>query len=114
MSKFDDKVAQYKEEMSGKLGMKRVDMALLTAVTKACGPAIYRADAEKVSSSDKKELETVKKNFLMKKLGLEDGPKLDKAIDEAVEKFGKGNRNKYRAIFYYMLVKSLKQSKQFV
>ncbi len=114
MSKFDDKVAQYTEEMKGKLGMKRVDAKLLAAVTKACGPAIYRADAEKVSSSDKKELETVKKNFLMKKLGLEDSPKLDKAIAEAVADFGKGNRNKYRAIFYYMLVKKLKQTSQFV
>ncbi len=113
MSKFDDKVEQYTAEMKGKLGMKRVDAALLKAVTKACGPAIYKADAEKVSSSDKKELETVKQNFLMKKLGLEDSPKLDKAIAETVEDFGKGNRNKYRAIFYYLLVKKLKQSKQF-
>jgi hypothetical protein len=43
--------------------------------------SIYKADAETVSGSDKKELETLKKNFLMKKLGLADSPKLDHAVE---------------------------------
>ncbi len=109
MSKFEEAVELYKKEMKEKLGMKRIDDDLLRKVTKGCGPAIYRADASKVSSSDPAELERVKKNFLIKKLGLDDGPKLDKAIAEAVEKFGKGNRNKYRAIFYYLLVRKFKK-----
>ncbi|MGV6846410.1 MAG: DUF2853 family protein [Lutibacter sp.] len=111
MSKFDEKVAQYQESMK-KLGLK-FDADLLTKVTKGLGPSIYKKDAETVSGSDEKELATVKKNFLMKKLGLADSPKLDKAIDAVMEKMGKSNRNKYRAIVYYLLVKELGQESKY-
>jgi hypothetical protein len=111
MSKFDEKIALYQSEMN-KLGLK-FDADLLTKVTKGLGPSIYKADAETVSGSDKKELETVKNNFLIKKLGLTDGPKLDSAIDSVIEKVGKSNRNKYRAIVYYLLVKELGQESKY-
>lgn len=111
MSKFDEKIALYQSEMN-KLGLK-FDADLLTKVTKGLGPSIYKADAETVSGSDKKELGTVKNNFLIKKLGLTDGPKLDNAIDAVIEKVGKSNRNKYRAIVYYLLVKELKQESKY-
>jgi hypothetical protein len=51
------------------------------------------------------EIETVKTNFLMKKLGPSDSPDLDSAIDSVIETYGKSERNKYRAVVYYMLVK---------
>ncbi|SDX16603.1 Protein of unknown function [Lutibacter oricola] len=111
MSKFDEKLAQYKAEMD-KLGLS-FDADLLTAVTKGLGPSIYKADAETVSGSDQKELDTVKNNFLIKKLGLENGPKLDEAIAAVIEKVGKSNRNKYRAIVYYLLVKELGQESKY-
>jgi len=41
----------------------------------------------------------------MKKLGLADGAALDSAIDSVIETYGKSERNKYRAVVYYMLVK---------
>ncbi|MDX8552777.1 DUF2853 family protein [Tenacibaculum sp. 1B UA] len=103
MSKFDEKVTLYKKFMDDRDIRSNTD--LLTAVTKGLGPSIYKNDAETVSGSDPKELETVKKNFLMKKLGLADGPELDKAIGEVMERIGKSERNKYRAVVYYMLVK---------
>lgn len=111
MSKFDEKLAQYQAEMD-KLGLS-YDATLLTAVTKGLGPSIYKADAETVSGSDQKELATVKNNFLIKKLGLSDGPKLDAAIATVIEKVGKSNRNKYRAIVYYLLVKELGQESKY-
>ncbi|OGS72476.1 MAG: hypothetical protein A3F91_02675 [Flavobacteria bacterium RIFCSPLOWO2_12_FULL_35_11] len=107
MSKFDEKITLYQSEMK-KLGLK-FDADLLTKVTKGLGPSIYKPDAETVSGTDKKELETLKKNFLMKKLGLPDSPKLDHAVENVIEKVGKSNRNKYRAIVYYELVKELGQ-----
>lgn len=107
MSKFDEKLALYQSAMD-KLDLA-YDAELLTAVTKGLGPSIYKADAETVSGSDAKELATVKANFLMKKLGLEDSAKLDDAIATVIEKIGKSNRNKYRAIVYYLLVKELGQ-----
>ena len=74
-------------------------------MTIGCGPAIYNADSQTVSASDASELETVKKNFLMKKLGLDDSPKLMEAINAVVETYGRSERNKYRAVVYYMLTK---------
>lgn len=81
------------------------DMDLLTKVTIGCGPAIYNADAETIAATDPEEIERVKSNFLVKKLGLADGPELTAAIDQAIETYGKSDRNKYRAAIYYLLVK---------
>ena len=100
MGKRDDLIAQYADDLKNKCGMSP-DMDLLTKVTIGCGPAIYNADASTVAGSQASELETVKKNFLMKKLGLADGPQLM----EVIEVYGKSERNKYRAVVYYMLTK---------
>ena len=103
MSKFDEKVALYKKFMDDRDFRSNTD--LLAAVTKGLGPSIYKADAETVSGTDAKELETVKKNYLMKKLGLADSPALDEGINEVMERIGKSERKKYRAVVYYMLMK---------
>jgi len=81
------------------------DMDLLTKVTIGCGPAIYNADASTVSGSDAAELEIVKNNFLIKKLGCSANDNLDGAIASVMDTYGKSNRNKYRAVVYYMLTK---------
>ena len=108
MSKFDDVMAAVTSEV--KTSNLKVDAGLLLAVAKSLGPSIYLKDASKVSCSDKSELATVKKNYLMKKLGLEDGPALDEAINEVCEKFGSSNRNKYRIIFYAMLAEKFNKT----
>jgi len=102
--KRDDLIAQYAEDLKNKCGMTP-DMALLTKVTIGCGPAIYNADASTVAGSQPDELETVSKNFLIKKLGLAEGPQLMEAIDSVIEIYGRSERNKYRAVVYYMLTK---------
>lgn len=104
MGKRDALIAKYAEDLKSKCGMTP-DMDLLTKVTIGCGPAIYSADSETVAASQKTELETVKKNFLIKKLGLKDGAELDDALDAVIEAYGRSERNKYRAVVYYMLVK---------
>jgi hypothetical protein len=81
------------------------DMDLLTKVTIGCGPSIYNANASTVAGSQPAELETVKNNLLMKKLGLADGPQLMDAINSVIETYGKSERTKYRAVIYYMLAK---------
>jgi hypothetical protein len=88
-------------------------MGLLTKVTIACGPAIYNADSETVAATQASELETVKTNFLIKKLGPKDGPELMAAINAVVETYGKSERNKYRAVVYYMLAKHFGKEKVF-
>ncbi len=105
MSKLQEKIDLY-TGVAEKLDVK-IEADLFKLVTKGLGPSIYKEDAELVSCSEKSELETVKKNFLIKKLSLKDDEKLDAAIQSVCEKMGTSNKKKYRAIFYYLLVKEL-------
>jgi len=105
MSKLDEKVAHYTE--AAKALDLDLDEAFIAKVAGALGPSIYNKDAETVSCSDSSELETVKKNFLMKKLGLDDSPELDDAIKKVCKTMGSSNRNKYRALFYALLAKEM-------
>lgn len=104
MSKRDDLIAKYADDLQNKCKVAP-DMELLKKVTIGCGPAIYNADSSTVAASQPGELETVKNNFLIKKLGLADGPALMDGINAAIEIYGKSERNKYRAVVYYLLVK---------
>jgi len=104
MGKRDELIAQYADDLRNKCGISP-DMDLLKKVTIGCGPAIYNADASTVAATQASELETVKENFLMKKLGLADGPQLMDAINSVLNTYGHSERNKYRAVVYYMLVK---------
>ena len=108
MSARDELIAKYASDLKEKCGMT-ADMALLTKVVIGCGPSIYSKDASTVSASQASELETVKKSFLIKKLGLKDGPELDSALASVMNTYGKSNRNKYRAVVYYMLTKHFKK-----
>jgi len=112
MSKFDEKVEEYYDCLVNVCKVK-ADKDLLTKVTKGLGPSIYKADAALVSSSDKDELDRVKKNFLMKKLGLKDEAKMDAAIQKAIDTMGSSNRQKHRACFYYLLVKEMGAEKAY-
>lgn len=104
MSKRDELIAKYAADLKDKCGVK-ADMDLLTKVTIGCGPSIYNDDAATVSSSSEQELDTVKNNFLMKKLGLSASDDLDGGINAVMDNYGRSNRNKYRAVVYYLLVK---------
>jgi hypothetical protein len=108
MGKRDDLIAKYADDLRNKCKMEP-DMALLTKVTIGCGPAIYDNDAQTVAASQASELETIKKNFLMKKLGLKEGPELDAALKSVFETYGMSERNKYRAVVYYMLTKHFRK-----
>jgi hypothetical protein len=108
MSKKDEKIEQYTAEAK-KLGLN-VPADLIAKVTAGLGPSIYKKDSETVSCSQASELETVKKNFLQKKLGLTvDDTEFDAAIKKVCEAMGTSNRNKYRALFYAMLTKEFKK-----
>ncbi|MCR9263245.1 MAG: DUF2853 family protein [Flavobacteriaceae bacterium] len=108
MSKRDELIQKYAEEIKTKFG-EEPNMDLLTKVTVGLGPSIYNLDASKVSGSNEKEMETVKNNFLIKKLGLSDGPELSEAINTVIDAYGRSDKNKYRAVIYYMLAKHFKK-----
>lgn len=104
MGKRDDLIEKYAEQMKDKLGMSP-DMDLLRKVTIGCGPSIYNRDASTVAATDPSELETVKNNFLKKKLGLTDEAAIDAGLAKVMDAYSAGSRTKYRAVVYYMLTK---------
>ncbi len=109
MATFQECMDTYVSEFK-KLGIS-FDQDLLTKVAKGLGPSIYNKDSSTVAGTDSKELDTIKNNYLIKKLGLSEKDGLDAAINEVVETLGKSNKNKYRAMFYYLLcVKFKKQA----
>jgi Protein of unknown function (DUF2853) len=103
MSKFAEAIETYKAQVA-ELGLG-IDEDFLTKVAKGLGPSIYNVDSSKVSGSDQTELDRVKTNYLIKKLGLADSPALDTAIAEVMTQMGTSNRNKYRAVVYALLAK---------
>jgi hypothetical protein len=102
MGKRDDLIAKYAADLQDKLGQS-ADMDLLTKVTIGCGPAIYNQDAETVAAGDPDEIERIRKNYLITKLGLPEGPALLDGINAVLTAYGQSNRNKYRAVVYYLL-----------
>ena len=114
MSKFEEAIKSYKDCFENKLDRKDYDEVLIRAIARSCGPSIYKADASKVACSDKSELEKIKKNFLIKKLGLEDDESLDAAINDVCKAMGSSNRNKYRVVFYYLLVEKFNKETTFI
>jgi len=108
MGKRDELMVKYVADLKDKCGVT-ANMDLLYKVVIGCGPSIYNSDAATVSGTDEKELATVRNNFLIKKLGLKDNADLDKGIDAVIEKYGRSNKNKYRAVVYYLLAVHFKK-----
>jgi hypothetical protein len=108
MSAREELITKYAADLKDKCGVT-ADMDLLKKVTIGCGPSIYNVDAATVAGSSQSELDTVKKNFLIKKLGLAASPELDAGIDAVLEKYGKSNKHKYRVVVYYLLTLHFKK-----
>jgi hypothetical protein len=104
MGRRDELIERYAKDLREKCGLEP-DMALLRKVTIGCGPSIYNADAATVAATQAQELATVRQSFLIKKLGLPDSPALDEAIDKVIAQYGRSERNKYRAVVYYLLTR---------
>lgn len=108
MTAREELIKKYAEDLKEKCGVTP-NMDLLTKVTIGCGPSIYNADSSTVAGTQQSELDTVKNNFLIKKLGLANTPELDTAIHAVLEKYGKSNKHKYRAVVYYLLTLHFKK-----
>ncbi len=108
ISKREAKIKLYTEDVKKHYGS--VDKNFLDTVVKNLGPSIYRKDAELVSCADSKELDTVRKNFCIKKLGFDksESEMLNIEIKKVCESM-KSSKMKYRATFYYILAKNLKK-----
>ena len=75
----------------------------VAAIIKHLGIALKGTDTSLVACSSKDELTRVRESWCKKKLGLADGDgDLDKAIKGVCETM-KGDKNKSRVVFYYLL-----------
>ena len=95
-----EKIALYSEEV--KKFDSNPDLELLEKIINLLWPSIFNKDSETVACSDEAELERVLSNSVIEKLSLNVSMSDLKAV---CEKMGSSNRNKYRAIFYYLLAK---------
>jgi len=112
MSKLDEKMALYVKSAK-EIGVK-VSEDLMLKVAKGLGPSIYNKNSEGIACTKPAELETVKKSFLRNKLCLtEDDAVLDKAIEDVCQEMGQSNKNKYRVIFYTLLVQKFKKESMY-
>ena len=106
--KREELIAQYAQDIQEKFS-QTPDLDFLDKVTIGLGPASYNRDASLVSGTDASELETVRNNYLIKKLGLPDGPHLMHTIKDVIREYGSSERNKYRAVIYYILARRFKK-----
>ncbi|MCC5970347.1 MAG: DUF2853 family protein [Pararhodobacter sp.] len=104
MGRRDELVQRYADDLRSKCGVEP-DMDLLTKITIGCGPAIYDAKAAKIATGQPRELDALKSGYLIKKLGLTDGPHLDAAISAAIGIYGQSEHSTYRPVVHYLLCK---------
>jgi hypothetical protein len=81
-------------------------MEVAEAIIKSLASILENRDASLVSCSDDSERETVRSNFIEKKLSITDNAKADAAVATVCEKM-KGDRSKSRVTFYYLLIEEL-------
>ena len=79
------------------------DQKALDGIVKYLGIALRSRDSSYVACSDKSERDRVRDSFLKRKLGLAlPDADLDQAVMEVCQKM-KGDRDKSRVAFYYLL-----------
>lgn len=81
-----------------------VNEQLVEKIVKRLGIANQSVDASHVAAGDPTEVDRLKKNFVLKKLGQEDNEATDKAIADVLVQM-KPHRMKQRGAVYYLLTK---------
>lgn len=82
------------------------DADVVAKIVKHLGIALRSKDASLVSCSDQSELDRVRESWCMKKLGLTDEGACNDCIASVCETM-KGDRNKARVTFYYLVAKHM-------
>ncbi len=83
-----------------------VDESVVEALVKNLASILGNADAKYVSCTDDSELDTVRKNFVAKKLDITDDEKVSAALDAVCARM-KEDRTKSRVTFYYLVAEEL-------
>ena len=80
----------------------QADAKHVDSIVKYCGIALQQRDSSLVAATDPIELGRIRDGFAKKKLGLTDDKAIDAAIAQVCETM-KGDHNKSRVAFYYLL-----------
>ena len=109
MSEKEEKLAKLIEKAAAQLteaGATDIDSTLVADIAGRFKMMLDNKDAMLVSGSDPSELETVRKNFVEKKLGVTDKDK-GMAVVQKVATQMSGIKMKSRVAFYYLIQKEL-------
>ena len=109
MSEQAEKLAKLIEKAERQIkeaGEATVDSALVAEIAGRFKMMLDNKDAMLVSGSDPSELETVRKNFVEKKLGISDKAAGSAAVSKIADKMS-SIKMKTRVAFYYLLQKEL-------
>ncbi len=105
MSELSEKLEKLKATAVSQLndcGVTSIDYDKLDGYVNSLKSMVNNKDATLVSGQDESELETVRRNFVEKKLGISDKDKGMTAINSVVEKMS-SIRMKSRPAFYYLV-----------
>lgn len=103
--KLADVISKAESQIS-ECGVSNIDNALVADIAGRFKMMLSNRDAMLVSGSDPAELETVRKNFVEKKLGVEDKDKGMAAVQKVADQMS-SIKMKNRVAFYYMVQKEL-------
>ncbi len=109
MSELAEKLAKLKAtavSQLGQVGVEDIDHDLLDTLVDRLKLIVDNKDAILVSGSDPAELETVRRNFVVKKLGINDKDQAMAAIQAVADQMSPV-KMKNRAAFYYLVQKKL-------
>ncbi len=95
-------IAQYTEDLTNKCGVE-VNAELLEKIVTKLGPSIFNANSSLVAASKPEELDRVKKKWLVETLDFDYEDDLDGIINRAIETYGRSEKNKFRAVIYYLI-----------
>jgi len=105
MSELAEKLAKLKEQAVSQLnqaGVSDIDHDTLDGLVNNLRLIVDNKDALLVSGSDPSELETVRRNFVVKKLGIDDKEKGEAAVKAVADQMS-SIKMKNRAAFYYLV-----------
>ena len=111
MTEKEEKLAKLIEKAEAQIkeaGEASIDSGLVADIAGRFSMMLDNKDAMLVSGSDPSELETVRKNFVEKKLGITDKEEGQAIVDKIADKMS-GIKMKTRVAFYYLIQKELEK-----
>lgn len=109
MSEKAEKLAKLIEKATSQIkdaGESNIDSSLVEEIAGRFHMMLDNKDAMLVSGTDPSELETVRKNFVEKKLGVMDKDQGAAVVSKIADRMS-GTKMKSRVAFYYLIQKEL-------